>query len=166
MPEITRRSSTRATPRVSVGKAAPIAQTAPPSARTHPPSTLSSGELALDNICKVILLWGVWSLGHQERAGGRGDDSHRAVTRGAQTIRVVNGPEFISKALDRWAYENGVTLDLSRPGKHAFVELSNGRLCDGCLNKHWLLSLQDARPRLVPGAGTITRAVLTHRLAG
>ena len=27
------------------------------------------------------------------------------------------GPEFISKALDRWAYENGVTLDFSRPGK-------------------------------------------------
>jgi transposase InsO family protein len=31
--------------------------------------------------------------------------------------RVDNGPEFISKALDRWAYENGVTLDFSRPGK-------------------------------------------------
>jgi putative transposase len=38
--------------------------------------------------------------------------------RGApKTIRVDNGPEFISKALDRWAYENGVTLDFSRPGK-------------------------------------------------
>jgi putative transposase len=24
------------------------------------------------------------------------------------------GPEFVSKALDRWAYENGVTLDFSR----------------------------------------------------
>lgn len=31
-----------------------------------------------------------------------------------QSIRVDNGPEFISKALDRWAYENGVTLDFSR----------------------------------------------------
>jgi putative transposase len=31
-----------------------------------------------------------------------------------RTIRVDNGPEFISKALDRWAYENGVTLDISR----------------------------------------------------
>jgi putative transposase len=30
-----------------------------------------------------------------------------------RTIRVDNGPEFISKALDRWAYENGVTLDFS-----------------------------------------------------
>ena len=34
-----------------------------------------------------------------------------------KTIRVDNGPEFISKALDLWAYTNGVTLDFSRPGK-------------------------------------------------
>jgi transposase InsO family protein len=27
------------------------------------------------------------------------------------------GPEFISKELDKWAYENKVTLDFSRPGK-------------------------------------------------
>lgn len=50
------------------------------------------------------------------------------------------GPEFISKALDRWAYENGVTLDFSRPGKptdNAFVESFNGRLRDECLNTHW-----------------------------
>ena len=33
-----------------------------------------------------------------------------------RTIRVDNEPEFISKALDRWAYKNGVTLDFSRPG--------------------------------------------------
>lgn len=32
-------------------------------------------------------------------------------------IQVDNGSEFISKALDRWAYENAVTLDFSRPGK-------------------------------------------------
>jgi|TARA_R110001606_G_scaffold176654_6_gene323205 putative transposase len=28
-----------------------------------------------------------------------------------RAIRVDNGPEFISNALDRWAYENKVTLD-------------------------------------------------------
>jgi transposase InsO family protein len=52
-----------------------------------------------------------------------------------------------SKALDRWAYENGVTLDSSRPGKptdNAFVESFNGRLRDECLNAHWFLSLADA----------------------
>ena len=72
--------------------------------------------------------------------------------RGApRTIRVDNGPEFISKALDRWAYENGVTLDFSRPGKptdNAFVESFNGRLRDECLNTHWFLSLEDARAKI------------------
>ena len=41
-----------------------------------------------------------------------------------RTIRVDNGPEFICKALDMWAYLNGVTLDFSRPGKptdNAFI---------------------------------------------
>ena len=32
-------------------------------------------------------------------------------------IQVDNGSEFASKALDKWAYDNGVTLDFSRPGK-------------------------------------------------
>jgi putative transposase len=72
--------------------------------------------------------------------------------RGApKTIRVDTGPEFISKALDRWAYENGVTLDFSRPGKptdNAFVESFNGRLRDKCLNSHWFLSLADARAKI------------------
>ena len=75
-----------------------------------------------------------------------------AGTRGSpKSIRVDNGPEFISKALDRWAYENGVTLDFSRPGKptdNAFVESFNGRLRDECLNAHWFLSLADARAKI------------------
>jgi putative transposase len=33
------------------------------------------------------------------------------------TIRVDNGPEFISRQLDQWAYLNGVQLDFCRPGK-------------------------------------------------
>src|ERR1700730_11844868 len=61
------------------------------------------------------------------------------------------GPEFVSKALDRWAYANGVTLDFSRPGKptdNAFVESFNGRLRDECLNEHWFLSLADAKSKI------------------
>ena len=77
---------------------------------------------------------------------------HLALIRGApRTIRVDNGPEFVSKALDRWAYENGVTLDFSRPGKptdNAFVESFNGRLRDECLNAHWFLSLADAKSKI------------------
>ncbi|WP_051908738.1 IS3 family transposase [Candidatus Paracaedibacter acanthamoebae] len=34
-----------------------------------------------------------------------------------RVIRLDNGPEFIAKALDLWAYSNGVTLDFPRPGK-------------------------------------------------
>jgi transposase InsO family protein len=34
-----------------------------------------------------------------------------------QAIRVDNGPEFISKDLDLWAYFAKVRLDFSRPGK-------------------------------------------------
>jgi putative transposase len=64
-----------------------------------------------------------------------------------QRFPMCYDPEFISKAPDRWAYENGVTLDFSRPGKptdNAFVESFNGRLRDECLNTHWFLSLEDA----------------------
>ena len=45
-------------------------------------------------------------------------------------IQVDNGPEFISKRLDQWAYFNGVKLDFSRPGKptdNAFIKSFNGR---------------------------------------
>jgi putative transposase len=68
-----------------------------------------------------------------------------------QMIRVDNGPEFISKALDLWACANGVTLDFSRPGKptdNAFIESFNGRLRDECLNANWFLSLDDARSKI------------------
>jgi putative transposase len=61
---------------------------------------------------------------------------------------VDNSPEFISKALDRWAYENGVTVDFSRPGEptdNAVVKSFNRRLGDECLNARWFLSLVDAR---------------------
>jgi len=68
-----------------------------------------------------------------------------------KSIRVDNGPEFISKVLDRWAYENGVTLDFSRPGKptdNAFIESFSGSFRDECLNPNWFLSLDDARRKI------------------
>ena len=68
-----------------------------------------------------------------------------------KTIRVDNGPEFISKVLDQWAYLNGVALDFSRPGKptdNAFIEAFNGRLRQECLNESWFLSLEDAREKI------------------
>lgn len=63
-------------------------------------------------------------------------------------IFVDNGSEFISKALDQWAYEHQVALAFSRPGKptdNAFIESFNGSFRDECLNVHWFLSLEDAK---------------------
>ena len=65
-----------------------------------------------------------------------------------QTIKVDNGSEFISKAMDEWAHHNGVKLDFNRPGKptdNAFIESFNGRLRQECLNQNWFTSLADAR---------------------
>jgi putative transposase len=33
------------------------------------------------------------------------------------TMRVDQGTEFVSRDVDLWAYQRGVTLDFSRPGK-------------------------------------------------
>ena len=66
-------------------------------------------------------------------------------------IQVDNGSEFISKEVDRWAYENGVTLDFSRPGKptdNPFIESFNGSFRDECLNVNWFLSLDDAYEKI------------------
>jgi putative transposase len=66
-------------------------------------------------------------------------------------IQVDNGSEFISKALDKWAYDNQVTLDFSRPGKptdNAFIESFNGSFRDECLNVNWFLSLEDAQEKI------------------
>jgi putative transposase len=59
-----------------------------------------------------------------------------------QRIQVDNGSEFISKVLDKWAYENNVTLDFSRPGKptdNAYIDSFNGSFRDECLSIHWFL---------------------------
>jgi hypothetical protein len=83
----------------------------------------------------------------------RVDDSGAgAALIGAQEQKVLsratvdNGPEFVSNALDRWANENKVTLDYSRPGRpsnNALVESFNGRLREDCAERRrapWLLA--------------------------
>ena len=68
-----------------------------------------------------------------------------------RTIAMDNGPEFTSRALDQWAYLNGVELDFSRPGKptdNAMIEAFNARLRAECLNENWFLSLADAREKI------------------
>ena len=82
-------------------------------------------------------------------------------------IQVDNDSEFILKVLDLWAYEHGVTLDVSRPGKPTdnriggppFIESFNGSFRDECLNAHWFLSLDEAREKIEhwPGPPVRTR---------
>lgn len=53
--------------------------------------------------------------------------------------RPNNGSEFISKVLDRWAYEHKVTMDFSRPGKptdNSYIKSFNGSFRNECLNIH------------------------------
>jgi len=73
-------------------------------------------------------------------------------TRGQpQSIRVDNGPEFISQVLDTWAFERGVALHFIRPGKpieNAHAESFNARFRDQCLAEHWFTNLADAREKI------------------
>jgi putative transposase len=71
------------------------------------------------------------------------------LTRGKPEVIVTdNGPEFTSKALDTWAYQNNVRLSYIRPGKpmeNGYVESFNGRFRDECLNEHWFMDMKEAR---------------------
>ncbi|MGY2932218.1 transposase InsO family protein [Bradyrhizobium sp. GM6.1] len=65
------------------------------------------------------------------------------------TIRVDQGSEFVSRDLDLWAYQRGVTLDFSRPDKptdNAFIEAFNGRF-RAELPQHALVPQPCGRPR-------------------
>ena len=65
----------------------------------------------------------------------------------AERIQVDNGSEFISKMMDKWVYENKVTLNFSRPGKptdNAHIESFNGSFRDECLNAHWFMLMEEA----------------------
>lgn len=68
-----------------------------------------------------------------------------------QSLRVDNGPEFISIALDTWATQHGVKLDFIQPGKptqNAHVESFNGRLRDECLAQNRFPTLARARAEI------------------
>ena len=88
----------------------------------------------------------------------RGDDVVQALNKIVATevvpprrIKVDNCSEFISKALDKWAYDNEVELDFSRPGKppdNPFIESFNGSFRDECLNLYWLISFKDAQQKI------------------
>ena len=62
-------------------------------------------------------------------------------------IQCDNGTEFVSTALDHWAYWHHVQLDFSRPGKpvdNSLCEAFNGSVRRECLSQHWFASLEEA----------------------
>jgi len=68
-----------------------------------------------------------------------------------QVLRVDNGSEFRSKALDLWAYQNKVKLEFIEPGKptqNGQIESFNGRFRAECLDQEWFSSLPQARERI------------------
>ena len=80
-----------------------------------------------------------------------------------KTIRVDQGSAFVSRDMDLWAYQRGVVLDFSRPGKptdRAIVRHWSedngeglhrglqGRFRAECFDQHWFLTLADAAEKL------------------
>jgi putative transposase len=68
-----------------------------------------------------------------------------------QVIVCDNGPEFVGRAVDGFAYKAGVKLHFIRPGKpveNAYAESFNGKFRDECLNEHWFLDMADARQKI------------------
>ncbi len=108
-------------------------------------------------VLTVVDTWSKVSPVIDPRFSYRGEDVVRTLDEACarvgypRTIRVDQGTEFVSRDLDLWAYQRGVTLDFSRPGKptdNAFIEAFNGKFRQECLDAHWFMSLADARKKM------------------
>lgn len=83
--------------------------------------------------------------------------SHRVIevlaqaisTRGApKVLRSDNGPEFVSRALLKWAMASGLELALIEPGKpwqNGTAESFNGKFRDECLSMEWFRCRAEAK---------------------
>ena len=75
--------------------------------------------------------------------------SRIASERGApRCLRSDNGPEFVSKALLRWATKESLGVALIDPGKpwqNGMVESFNGKFRDECLSMEWFRSRVEAK---------------------
>ncbi len=65
-------------------------------------------------------------------------------------MRVDNGPEFISHALDMWCKENRITLVFIQPGKpmqNGFIERCNGNIRKELLNAYIFRTIDEVREK-------------------
>ena len=63
-------------------------------------------------------------------------------------LRSDNGPEFVSRALLRWAAQNQlemVLIDPSKPWQNGVNESFNGKFRDECLSMEWFRNRTEAR---------------------
>jgi len=70
---------------------------------------------------------------------------------GHDRFPMYYGSEFVSKAMEAWAYQYRVDLDFIRPGRpveNGYIESFNGRLRDECLNVQVFFALIDVHEKL------------------
>ncbi len=63
-------------------------------------------------------------------------------------MRSDNGPEFVSRALLRWAAQNQLEMALIDPGKpwqNGVNESFNGKFRDECLSMEWFRNRAEAK---------------------
>jgi putative transposase len=69
-------------------------------------------------------------------------------------LRSDNAPEFVSKALLRWATKEDIDtafIDPGKPWQNGINECFNGRLRDECLGMEWFRSRTEARALIENG---------------
>jgi len=67
------------------------------------------------------------------------------------SLTVDHSTESTSKVLEEWAWQRGVQLDFTRPGKpmdSRHIKSFIGRLRDECLNVNQSLSIEDAMRKI------------------
>jgi len=92
-----------------------------------------------------------------------------ASVHGAPTfVRSDNGPEFVSKAMLRWATDERIEtafIDPGKPWQNGTDESFNGRFRDECLSLEWFRSRAEAAP-LIEGWRRHYNAVRPHSSLG
>lgn len=65
-----------------------------------------------------------------------------------EVITVDNGPEYTSKAIERWAIQRGVVFEYITPGRpmeNGFIESFNGKFREECLDQNSFRNISEAR---------------------